>query len=314
MELQELASILPNIWKARGESEKILQRIRAKLPELPAGVSVVINGSLARGEVTSQSDFDGYPLYTTGAKARALDIFDAVKKTAGLREFAKEGAFGDPVPADTIQRSIGGQGDDNQRFTRRMLLLLESSSVGDPTVYNDTLESTICRYISDDITDKQIGRFLLNDVIRFYRTMCVDFEFKTVEQAKPWGIRYTKLIFFRKNIYVSGIVMCAELAGLPAAQKRQRLRDLIDRPPIDRLLSVMGELMLPALAEYDAFLGALDDGPTRSALTKVGMLRSTHSDKFKQVKLSGHRYSSALVAALSNKYPRNHPIHEALMV
>lgn len=274
------------------------------------------NGSLARGELTSQSDFDAYPMYVPRFKKPAEALFAQVQEHAGLKEFSAEGAFGRPVPAATMRKRIGGQGDDNLRFTRRMLLILESVCIGNSQVYSDTLEALVCRYISNDITEKQIGRFLLNDVVRFYRTMCVDFEFKTVEQKKPkpWGIRYTKLIFSRKLIYFSGVVMCAELANMPANKKRDRLLELCSQPPIDRLLSCMADDILSALREYDAFLALLDDPTVRRSLANVELLRATHTDKFKEIKDSGHRYSSALVSALKRTYGESNPVHEALLV
>ena len=313
MKIEDLNSTHHNIVKARAASQQVLTRLRDNMPKVP-GVSVVANGSLARGEVTSQSDFDAYPLYTNGARSSASALFDVVKHQAGLKEFAVEGAFGVLSPAATMRKKIGGQGDDNRRFTRRMLLILESTPIGDSEVYDETLDAIVSRYINDDITEKQIGRFLLNDVIRFYRTMCVDFEFKTVEQTKPWGIRYTKLIFSRKLIYFAGVIMCAELASLPASEKRAAMLQMIKQPPIDRLLSVLGNRILPALSEYDGFLALLNDKKSREDLSKVEMLRATHSDLFKSVKASGHRYSSALVQVLNQRYAQDHPIHEALVV
>lgn len=277
-------------------------------------MSIVANGSLARAEVTSQSDFDAYPMYAPGRKSSAVELFSAVRAGAGLREFAAEGAFGEPVPAITMRRRIGGQGDDNKRFTRRMLLILESKPIGDRKVYDETVESLVLRYINDDITDKQIGRFLLNDIIRFYRQMCVDFEFKTVEQTKPWGVRYAKLIFSRKLIYFSGIIMCAELANLPAAKKRENLLEMIFLPPIDRLLHVIGGDILPALDEYDYFLSVLDSKSSRDNLSSVEISRGSHSELFKKVKASGHRYSTKLVEVIRSRYPVEHPIREALIV
>lgn len=313
MKIEDLEQSHPNIFKARAKSNAVLARLRGDMPSVD-GVSVVANGSLARGEVTSQSDFDAYPLYRNRAKASATQLFTAVHQRAGLKEFAAEGAFGVAAAADTMSKNIGGQGDDNHRFTRRMLLILESTPIGDRKVYDDTVRSVIQRYINDDISDKQIGRFLLNDIIRFYRQMCVDFEFKTVEQTKPWGIRYTKLIFSRKIIYYSGVIMCAELANKKAAEKRGCLELMINMPPIDRLLLALGEDIVPALTEYDNFLKLLDDKQSRDDLAGVKVLRETHSDLFRDVKASGHRYSKILVDVIRSKYPVDHPIRESLIV
>lgn len=317
MNSDDLASSHPNILSARERSRAELDQISRRLPSVPPNVCVIMNGSLARREITSSSDLDAYPVYRQGSKQAALRVFDAVRQTSGLRSYAKDGAFGAPVMGMTIPRRIGGQGDDNKRFTRRMLLLLESGVVGgDVSVYRDVLDRTIFRYLNDDITDKQIGRFLVNDIIRFYRQMCVDFEFKTVEQQnpKPWGVRYVKLIFSRKLIYYSGLVMCAELAGMKAAKKRDTLRSFIEMSPVDRLLLVMDKKILPALDEYDAFLELLHDPGKRAALSEVEMLRETHTDAFREVKVSGHRFSSALVGAFRSHYSQDHPIREAVLV
>lgn len=307
----------PNIYSALERSRAELGRIADRMPPVPSGVCVIVNGSLARGEITSSSDFDAYPVFIRGSKASAQKLFENVRQATGLREFSKDGAFGSPVLGSTIHRRIGGEKDGNKHFTRRLLLIIESGvAAGDRSIYDGIVTKTIERYINDDITDKQIGRFLVNDIIRFYRQMCVDFEFKTVEQSnpKPWGIRYAKLIFSRKLIYFSGIAMCAELARMPANEKRELLREFIGLRPIDRLLRVMGRKIIPALDEYDAFLALLDDSEKRKALSKVGMLRSTHTDTFREVKASGHRFSSALVSAFRNRYPPNHPIREAVLV
>lgn len=314
MKFEDLQSKYPYLTKARERSVEKIADITRRLPAQSEGVSIVANGSLARAEVTSQSDFDAYPMYAPGYKRSALELFESVRAGAGLREFAVDGAFGEPVPAITMRKRIGGQGDDNRRFTRRMLLILESAPIGNRRIYDETVKSLVSRYISDDITDKQIGRFLLNDIIRFYRQMCVDFEFKTVEQTKPWGVRYIKLIFSRKLIYFSGIIMCAELANRPAQQKRDMLQRMIYMPPIDRLLYILGEDILPALHEYDNFLSVLDDKGKRDDLSAVEMLRATHSPLFKEVKDSGHRYSTKLVDLIRSRYPVEHPIREALIV
>jgi len=54
-----------------------------------------------------------------------------------------------------------------------------------------------------DDSMSETSRFLLHDLIRYYRTICVDFEYKTYENGKPWGDRNIKIQFSRKFLYFS---------------------------------------------------------------------------------------------------------------
>jgi hypothetical protein len=81
-----------------------------------------------------------------------------------------------------------------------MLLLLEGEWLVNEAGFHSLRREILQRYIGDKMTDHQLSLFLLNDVIRYYRTMAVDYEFKTNEgdKPKPWGIRNIKLVFSRK--------------------------------------------------------------------------------------------------------------------
>ena len=78
-----------------------------------------------------------------------------------------------------------------------MLLLLEGEWLFNEAGLKDIRRKILERYIAEGMKDHQLALFLLNDVIRYYRTMAVDYEFKTVEisKVKPWGIRNIKLMF-----------------------------------------------------------------------------------------------------------------------
>lgn len=301
--------------KARKATRDIRDRISALGLTLPEAVTVVTNGSLARGEVTSQSDLDAYVIVSRAEDDEAAkEALVMIAEASGLKAASEGGAFGKAHLQSSFLENIGGQKDDNAKFTRRMLFLLESVPLLGADYYEQTVDRIILRYVSDDITPHQLGRFLLNDIIRFYRTMCVDFEFKTNEQRKSWGVRNIKLVFSRKLMYFSGVIMCAQLAERSPENKRAILRDLVLTNPIDRLIGVMGSEIMPALRHYDTFLASLDDASIRAGLENVELTRNTHTKEFRFLKDTGHHFSWALVNALRKTYPPSHPIHDALVV
>ena len=133
-----------------------------------------------------------------------------------------------------------------------MLLLLEGEWLFNEAGLRDILE----RYIADNITDHQIALFLLNDVVRYYRTMAVDYEFKTVEteEVKPWAIRNIKLIFSRKLLYASGLFSVATTAERTRSQKISELERLFNLTVIDRMESICGPRSRRMLQRLQPFL------------------------------------------------------------
>lgn len=77
-------------------------------------------------------------------------------------------------------------------------LLLESDWLYGQEIYRGLFRSIIERYIGQKITQHQLARFFLNDLIRYYRTICRFPEYKTANGGKSWGDRNLKLMFSRK--------------------------------------------------------------------------------------------------------------------
>lgn len=311
-----LADRLPFLSAAISRSESILEAVRAEGTTLPPNVAIIANGSLARSEITSLSDFDAYVLAAErGREAEeAAEALTRMQGRSGLRTAAADGAFGHLQLGGELIENIGGQHDDNDRFTRRMLFVLESVPLAGVDYYRSCVDALVRRYINDDTAMYQIGRFLLNDVIRYYRTICVDFEHKTYELGKSWGIRNIKLVYSRKLMYFSGVAMCAELAHRSPNAKRKTLLDLIALTPVQRILSIFGQEIVPALEHYEFFLSQIDQPDVRKALEAVDLDRATHTAAYRDLKDGGHQFSWKLISALHRAYPPSHPIHDALVL
>lgn len=262
---------------ARKESEdilKILRSIAAELPCLTSDIIIGVNGSVARREVTSGSDVDLFFLTLAGdlaAAKSAQEEYRAKLVEKGIKMPAYGGVFENPLRTTQLTATIGGEDDTNTYITRRMLYLLEGEWVANESGFNDLRSTLIARYISEDLDDQKIVRFFLNDVIRYWRTICVDFEHKTADSTKPRAIRLVKLRLSRMLLYVAGISAARQTVDCNAEAKRAKLAELLAVPPLERLGLIHGqEKMQKVQTLYATFLSAMNNKKIRSQLELPG--------------------------------------------
>jgi len=239
-------------------------------------------------------------------------VEEIVKDVIG-RMLSQGGAFNSTLKLGDLAKNIGGDKDVNSHITKRILFLTEGLAVNNVKLYKKQRDELIDRYVARKISDHQLGMFLLNDLIRYYRTVCVDFEFKTVEDNKPWGIRNIKLIFSRKLLYFGGILIAAEMAQRSYKEKVEIFRNLCMLPPLERIRTVCGSNADRAIKEYSRFLEAIESSSTREMLEKVNPAKAL-PESFRRLKNSGHHFSFYLMGALKATYSESHPIHRALIL
>jgi hypothetical protein len=143
--------------------------------------------------------------------------------------------------------------------------------------------------------------------------MCFDFEFKTVEQRKPSGIRNLKLMYSRKLLYFGGLLAVAESAQRGYEAKISRMLELLEQTPLSRIKSLYGEHGSECLAFYDRFLGKLQDERFRKSIAGVTIERKTHTREFRDLKDEAQHFTWALQSLLGSRYSTSHPIHRALI-
>ncbi|WP_305839624.1 nucleotidyltransferase domain-containing protein [Photobacterium leiognathi] len=181
--------------KRKEYSESIVNQIRKELREAfpsDSDLAVVVTGSFGRNEASKVSDMDWYVVVnepldkstTAQIEEKVTSIVNNhVKKNVG-----DTGTFGGVVAKEELLVNFGGDDDTNKKFTRRMLYLLESKWLFNESFYEDLKNEILSRYIKVGVTDSGLNRFILNDVIRYYRTICTDYEFKVYESDKKWGL------------------------------------------------------------------------------------------------------------------------------
>lgn len=304
------------------ENEKFsMEIISALRKELEASLSgdaftVVIGGSFGRHEASSESDCDFFVIHDSSFE-NAESLLQTVREISAnhvSKPPSKDGPFAKPQDVEKMLHHIGGEGDSNSNITRRILFMLECEWLYNKEKRIEYLDKLINKYVKDDVSSEQIGMFFLNDVIRYYRTVCVDFEFKTREGDKPWGDRNIKLVFSRKLLYFGGILATAELYELDADSKRERLRELLLMPPIQRMRHICNEKANDALELYDGFLKKISDPEVRKFLKKIGPDQKYDAPLFRDLKDQGHKFTDALIRLLDEQYDNAHPIHHGLLM
>lgn len=228
-----------------------------------------VNGSYARREATKGSDIDLVFLTkesdTSAVEEKQDEFRELLEADLDLRLPASGGVFDNPLTEEKICE-IGGQADSNETLTRRMLLLLEGEWVFNESGFHDTRDRLLNEYLHHEPQEDKICMFLLNDMIRYWRTICVDLEHKVRADKKPRDIRLIKLRFSRMLLYASGVLAIGQGYGLSCEEKLDSLHTLLGTYPIDRIQSIVGEKAEPVLDLYARFLEALDTRAIRRAL------------------------------------------------
>lgn len=343
---QSLGCTLGNLEKADSESDRaerdLLELLTKKVGEKFASedANVVVFGSLARKEwIDFVSDLDWTYLIDGQAKSLHLKIshdihaalhsvYRNVPKNEGQE---KEYRFGEPGPSGTfgnmgfsheLIHRIGGQDDTNKNTTQRVLLLLESKPIGAKGAHDRVIRSIIKRYLEEepyllarDGRSFKVPRFLLNDIVRFWRTMAVDFASKHRDRGgKGWGIRNAKLRMSRKLIFASGLLICFSCStdkklqskisttkrDINLAHLENHIWDYVGRTPLDILAAAVEEyrvdsnIAVKLFSAYDSFSEMMANKEIREHLKDLKAEESRKDEIFSKIQAISGNFERSL--------------------
>ncbi len=316
-----------NIRRSEAFTEGQLEKLRGDFDDFLKSssckdeITIVATGSYGRCEASEHSDLDLFVIFGVDEPpedviARELAGIDAIVRKHVPPETGSTGTFGTDavISFANMASPIGGPEDTNIAMTRRMLFLLEGASLYGDDRFRDYQRKLLRRYLKPSSPQARIPRFLLNDIIRYYRTMTTDFEHKVSGQNKPWGLRNIKLRFSRKLIYFGGVVVAAELHDLDHESKIEKASELFSMPVLKRMAIVDGMDRAASVYQiYDQFIAALSNPSTREALKVVEKDSREESAEFQRLRALSGRFTDELHQWLTNRYSSDHPIHKALI-
>lgn len=322
---------------ARATTDRILADLRENLVDLhDPNCTVIVTGSLGRGEASEGSDADWVLLvdgptdteHTRLAREIGRRIHEVVPKEPG-----STGTFGDIVVSHDLVHYIAGTRDSNINFTRRMLLLAESRAVSNPLVRERVIRNVLARYVLHDravTSAKTKGRynvipyFLLNEVVRYWRTVATDYASKKWERdGKGWATRNIKLRFSRKLVFTWGLIasLTAKLFETPTLARAgdedehlillsELIREQTDVAPLELLARVASqpgverETAGRIFGAYDLFIGALSDGEFRQRLESVAFDEAADDETYETVRQASNDFREGINSLFFDEHPQ----------
>lgn len=232
-------------------------------------VTVFAAGSYARYEASPHSDIDLFFVCSRprseldgDSNIRQLRLMADIVRIGdehGFPKFSNDGQYLNVSYLEDIINNLGGVLDDYENhFTLRMLLLLEGCCLYGHDVFSTVLSETVSSYFRDypkhELEFKPT--FLLNDILRFWKTLCLNYENKRNVRTED-EIKNTKNRVRNFKLKFSRLMTCfASIAYLMTREEvtPQVVRAMTELTPCDRLRLVGTEVSESAVSVKKALL------------------------------------------------------------
>ncbi|MEJ6474866.1 nucleotidyltransferase domain-containing protein [Pseudoalteromonas piscicida] len=306
--------------KEKLNAVRALLKDSSELQKHSKNIVIIVTGSYGRDEGSEESDMDWIIICNDSVeKGDSESILSTVSEVIEREIQVPAGStntFENIINEEKLLKNFGGDKETNQDFTRRMLYVLESKYLFNENKYNFLKRQILNTYIKSDIPDQGVNRFMLNDLIRYYRTMCTDYEYKVNETSKSseWGLRKIKLRFSRKLIYFAGILTIAQTSSFSREKKIEETLRLLEMTPAERLQNILStESAEKIIKIYNQFLKSISDPTVRGKLKSVTRENRNEEPMYRDLKNLSQQFLWELEKSLLSTFPPSHPIHVSLI-
>ncbi|WP_272518059.1 MULTISPECIES: nucleotidyltransferase domain-containing protein [unclassified Providencia] len=324
------------ISELRINSNNVLTQIRKELEQLidkfsfKNEVCLITTGSFGRAEASDESDMDFFILCDSDENKKLIlaesEKIDSIIKKYVPKNTGSTGTFGAEAinTIEEITSNIGGRKDTNELLTRRMLFILEGAYLFNEKKFKEYRELLVDKYLEPTMGN-YLDRYLLNDIIRYYRTITTDFQFKVDENDKEWGLRNIKLKFSRKILYYSGILSvihtyleCSSAESI----KKEILLDLLSKPVIERIYSIsqkynsnseLDSNIYMIFTFYDLFLQQISISENRIELEKTTKENRSDSKVYIKLNMDSKHFTTQLYLIIDEISKKDDEVLECLI-
>jgi Nucleotidyltransferase domain len=288
MEWRDKLNLRPHVKKclvgreefSRRRIEELKKRISKSkyLHSLP-DLSIYVSGSYGRLEGGQHSDIDLFFLCNKPkaeyqglniSKIQMMSEIIDIAREMKFPEFSNDGEFLSVLFVPEILENLGGRSDDYENyFTARLLLLLEGRPLSDVAAFNAATGRIIESYFRDYPHHPKDFKptFLTNDIIRFWKTLCLNYENRRnvlgsdqvvdpvkrrKQQIKNYKLKFSRLLMCFATIgnlsTFDESVEPGDVAALCSLAPLDRLAQIADKRPKARTA------VSDAIALYSGFL------------------------------------------------------------
>lgn len=225
-----------------------------------------------------------------------------VTQELGIPEFSGDGRYLEHYTVQKLASTLGKPEDDSTNtFTARLLLLLESQPLLESEVYDKVIEDVIGAYWQDYVNHKKdfTPAFLVNDILRLWRTFCVNYEARTSRQPeherakrriKNYKLKYSRLLTcYSALLYLLAVhtrketVSPEDAAEMIGMTPTQRLEWLLAQQDLESA----HENVLGLIGDYEEFL--TNTAEPESVLIERFLDRETSREYFQNATRFGNR-------------------------
>jgi predicted nucleotidyltransferase len=216
---RESTAVLHGAWaRSRATFAELTDRLTDSLH--PAIRTVILSGSIGRMEQLPNSDCDlmvilnDDDLQDTRLAAEAFQVVWDIVSGAELGQPEFDGIFSTPSSQAELcdESTLGHIDEDMFVFGKRFQILLDSQPVIGDQAFDELLQAILRRYAKGDVArdDSKEWMFLLNDLVRYFRSLGIRYQYFYLEKPEYWRVINLKYKHSRFLIYAGLLLLIGE--------------------------------------------------------------------------------------------------------
>lgn len=275
----------PAIAESQERSLVVVSKLRDALEGIsPQIKTIAVTGSLARLDAGESSDcdlivvlHDGIDALASEASEIASEVYRHVE-ACGIPGADASGIYRQPTTARDLlnPESVGVIDESVDVFGKRMQLLIESRPVVGNDAFRDLTAAILDRYMQPNAESLGIPDFdyLLNDLIRYYRSYRVAKHWATSGRRDGWYLKQVKVQHTRLLTFATSVMLLGEYAT-DATVDRTQLLHCLGTAPLERVQllcekhGACGDMIFNAFSLY---LETMADPQSRTALSDTAVV------------------------------------------